>query len=94
MVDQGHLAGAVSLIHASDLGGCDVALIDDADHILGEIVDERVRGLSRGSCLITSQNDTAPKLIAILRPSESCLITSQNDTAPKHRCGHCKRSPV
>ena len=34
-------------------------------------------------CLITSQNDTAPKQIAALDLVVARLITSQNDTAPK-----------
>ena len=33
--------------------------------------------------LITSQNDTAPKLMGESLEEIACLITSQNDTAPK-----------
>ena len=34
--------------------------------------------------LITSQIDTAPKLVAYISNIENRLITSQIDTAPKH----------
>jgi hypothetical protein len=37
--------------------------------------------------LITSQNDTAPKLLTVRRQVGRGLITSQNDTAPKQRGG-------
>ena len=43
---------------------------------------------SKGSCLITSQNDTAPKLILEPKQVRERLITSQNDTAPKQHGGH------
>ena len=39
------------------------------------------------SRLITSQNDTAPKLLVACAVKATSLITSQNDTAPKQRGG-------
>ena len=35
------------------------------------------------NCLITSQNDTAPKRVGVGLDRSLGLITSQNDTAPK-----------
>ena len=46
VLDQRDLARAVALVHAADLRHGDVALIDDANHVLGEVVDERERGLA------------------------------------------------
>ena len=46
MLGQGDLAAAVALMHAADLGHRHMALVDDAQEIVREIVDERVRGLS------------------------------------------------
>ena len=46
MLGQGDLAAAVSFVHAADLRHRHMALVDDAQEIVREIVDERVRGLS------------------------------------------------
>ena len=46
MLGQGDLAAAVARMHAADLGHRHMALVDDAQEIVREIVDERVRGLS------------------------------------------------
>ena len=47
-----------------------------------------------GASLITSQNDTAPKLESRLLAPGSRLITSQNDTAPKQTNRNSSRSLV
>ena len=49
MLDQGDLARAVALVHAADLRHGDVRLVDDAEHVLGEVVDEGVGRLARGT---------------------------------------------
>ena len=41
------LAGAVALVHAADLRHRDVGLVDDAEEVLREVVDERVGRLAR-----------------------------------------------
>ena len=51
VVDEGDLARAVALVHAADLRHRDVALVDDAEHVLGEVVDERVGRLARGAAV-------------------------------------------
>ena len=49
MLNQSNLTRAVSLIHSSNLRNRYVALIDDANHIFGEIINERIRGLTRSA---------------------------------------------
>ena len=44
---QGDLAGAVALVHAADLRHRDVGLVDDAEEVLREVVDEGVGRLAR-----------------------------------------------
>ena len=47
MLDKRHLTRAVSLVHAAYLRHRDMALVDDAQHVLGEIIYKRKRGLAR-----------------------------------------------
>ena len=47
VLDKRHLTRAVSLVHAADLRHRDMALVDDAQHVLGEIIYKRERGLAR-----------------------------------------------
>ena len=49
VLDERDLAGAVALVHAADLGQRHVRLVDDAQHVFGEVVDERVGGLAGGA---------------------------------------------
>ena len=44
---QGLFTGAVAAVHAPHLGNRDVALIDDQEPVLGEVLDERRRWLAR-----------------------------------------------
>ena len=46
MVDKGYLARAIALIHTTHLRHSDVALVNDAEHVLGKVVDERVGRLA------------------------------------------------
>ena len=46
MLGQGDLAAAIAFVHTPDLRHRHMALVDDAQEIIREIVDERVRGLS------------------------------------------------
>ena len=46
MLDQRHLAGPVPLVHTANLRHRHMALIDDAEHVLGEVIDERKRRLT------------------------------------------------
>ena len=51
---QGGLARAVSGIHSSDLGNCDVGLVDEKEEVVGEVVEKagrRLSGLSAGENL-------------------------------------------
>jgi len=51
VIDEGDLAGAIALVHAADLRNGDMGLVDDAEHVLGEVVDERVGRLARGTAV-------------------------------------------
>ena len=51
MFYQRNLARAVSFVHAADLRHRHVALVDDAEHVLGEIVDEREGRLARSTAV-------------------------------------------
>ena len=44
VVDQGPLAGHVPLVHPADLRHGHVRLVDDEQEVLGEVVDQAVRG--------------------------------------------------
>ena len=44
MLDQGALAGGVALVHGADLRDGDVRLVDDQQEVLGEEVEQGVRG--------------------------------------------------
>ena len=46
MLGERDLARAVAFVHAADLRHGDVALVDDAEEVLGEVVDERVGRLA------------------------------------------------
>ena len=46
VLGEGDLAGAVALVHAADLRHRDVGLVDDAEEVLGKVVDERVGRLA------------------------------------------------
>ena len=46
-VDQRRLARAVALVHAADLRHGLVGLVDEADEVLGEVVDQAVRARAR-----------------------------------------------
>ena len=46
MVHEGHLARPVALVHAADLRDRHMALVDDAEHVAGEVVDQRVGRLA------------------------------------------------
>ena len=46
MVDECHLAGPVAFVHATDLRHGHVRLVDDADHVLGEVVDQGIGRLA------------------------------------------------
>ena len=46
MLDQGDLPRAVTLVHAANLRHGHVGLVNDAEHVLGKVVDERVRRLA------------------------------------------------
>lgn len=48
MVDEGPLAGGVTLVHGADLRHGDVRLVDDQEEVLREVVDE---GVGRGAAL-------------------------------------------
>ncbi len=47
MLDERDLAAPVALVHPPDLGNGHVALIDDGEEVVAEVVDQRVRGLAR-----------------------------------------------
>ena len=47
VVHERDLARAVALVHAPDLRYRHVRLVDDAEHVAREVVDQRVRGLAR-----------------------------------------------
>ena len=47
VVDERLLARAVALVHAADLRHGLVGLVDEADEVLGEVVDQAVRPLAR-----------------------------------------------
>ena len=47
VLHERHLARTVAFVHAANLRDRDVALIDDAQHVLGEIIDQRERRLAR-----------------------------------------------
>ena len=47
VLGEGDLAGAVALVHAADLRHRDVGLVDDAEEVLREVVDEGVGRLAR-----------------------------------------------
>ena len=46
MLHERHLTRAVALVHAADLRHRHVGLVDDAEHVLGKVVDERERRLA------------------------------------------------
>ena len=46
VLHQRHLAGAVALVHAANLRHRDMALVDNAKHVLGEVIDKRKRRFS------------------------------------------------
>src|SRR5206468_1745147 len=50
-LDQRLFSGAVSSVHAADLWHGDVALVDDEQVVLGEVVEERVGRLPRGAAV-------------------------------------------
>ena len=50
-VDQGRLARAVALEHAADLRDRLVGLVDEADEVVGEVVDQRVRRAAGGAAV-------------------------------------------
>ena len=47
VLDQREFARAVALVHAVELRNRDVGLVDDAQEVLAEVVDQRVRRLAR-----------------------------------------------
>ena len=49
--DERDLAGAVAFVHAAYLGQRHMRLVDDAQHVFGEVVDERVGGLAGGAAV-------------------------------------------
>ena len=51
VLDERDLARAVALVHAAHLGQRHVRLVHDAQHVLGEVVDERVGGLAGGTAV-------------------------------------------
>ncbi len=51
MVDQRALAAHVALEHRPDLRHGDVRLVDDEQEVLGEVVDQRVRGGALGAAV-------------------------------------------
>ncbi len=46
MLDQGQLARAVALVHPADLRHGLVRLVDEADEVVGEVVDQAVRAVA------------------------------------------------
>ena len=51
VVDERLLARAVALVHAADLRHGLVGLVDEADEVLGEVVDQAVRPVARAAAV-------------------------------------------
>ena len=49
MLGERDLARAVAFVHAANLWHRDVALVDDAQKVFREVIDERIRGLARSA---------------------------------------------
>ena len=47
MLNQCHLTRTVTFVHAADLRHRHMALVDDAEHVLGKVIDQGKRRLAR-----------------------------------------------
>ena len=47
MFHQRHLTRAVTFVHTADLRHRHMALVDDAEHVLGKVIDQGKRRLAR-----------------------------------------------
>ena len=66
-VDQRLLARAVALVHAADLRDRLVGLVDEADEVVGEVVDQRVRRAARRAAVEDPRVVLDPEAEAELR---------------------------